>query len=169
MVQDVGLHVKLNIGLQRRKMQQEEGSFYQQIGLTIKEETKKSDTFGAEVCVVLKLGRFGQQIRNTWKVLKCGAGKRLAGPIVCGMKCCIETRSRGISCKNKKQEGRLNELVTSCVGTAVQNRLLEGGRVEGEEIEVRVRRGRRRKQLLDELKKARRCSKLREEALDRTV
>ena len=24
--------------------------------------------------MVLKLGRFGQQIRNTWKVLKCGAG-----------------------------------------------------------------------------------------------
>jgi len=23
--------------------------------------------------MVLKLGRFGQQIRNTWKVLKCGA------------------------------------------------------------------------------------------------
>jgi hypothetical protein len=22
--------------------------------------------------MVLKLGRFGQQIRNTWKVLKCG-------------------------------------------------------------------------------------------------
>ena len=25
--------------------------------------------------MVLKLGRFGQQIRNAWKVLKCGAGK----------------------------------------------------------------------------------------------
>jgi hypothetical protein len=25
--------------------------------------------------VVLKRGRFGQQIRNTWKVLKCGAGE----------------------------------------------------------------------------------------------
>jgi len=25
--------------------------------------------------MVLKLGRFGQQIRNTWKVLKCGAGE----------------------------------------------------------------------------------------------
>jgi hypothetical protein len=27
------------------------------------------------LCMVLKLGRFGQQIRNTWKVLKCGAGE----------------------------------------------------------------------------------------------
>jgi hypothetical protein len=35
--------------------------------------------------VLLKLGRFGQQIRNTWKVLKCGAGegwKRSVGPIM---------------------------------------------------------------------------------------
>jgi len=32
----------------------------------------------------LKLGHFGQQIRNTWKVLKCGAGegwRRSVGPI----------------------------------------------------------------------------------------
>jgi hypothetical protein len=27
------------------------------------------------ICMVLKLGRFGQQIRNTWRVLKCGAGE----------------------------------------------------------------------------------------------
>ena len=35
--------------------------------------------------MVLKLGRFGQQIRNTWKVLKCGAGegwRRSFGPIM---------------------------------------------------------------------------------------
>jgi len=34
---------------------------------------------------VLKLGRFGQQIRNTWKVSKCGAGEgwiRSVGPIM---------------------------------------------------------------------------------------
>jgi hypothetical protein len=33
----------------------------------------------------LKLGRFGQYIRNTWKVLKCGAGggrKRSVGLIM---------------------------------------------------------------------------------------
>jgi hypothetical protein len=29
------------------------------------------------VFMVLKLGCFGQQIRNTWKVLKCGAGEGL--------------------------------------------------------------------------------------------
>jgi hypothetical protein len=26
-------------------------------------------------CMVLKLGHFGQQIRNTWEVLKCDAGE----------------------------------------------------------------------------------------------
>ena len=34
---------------------------------------------------LLKLGRFGQQIRNTWKDLKCGAGegwRRSIGPIM---------------------------------------------------------------------------------------
>jgi hypothetical protein len=25
--------------------------------------------------MALKLGHFGEQIRNTWKVFKCGAGK----------------------------------------------------------------------------------------------
>jgi hypothetical protein len=41
--------------------------------------------FGALLCTVLKLGRFGQQIRNTWKVLKCGAGegwRKSVGPIM---------------------------------------------------------------------------------------
>jgi len=35
--------------------------------------------------MALKLGRFGQQIRNTWKVLKCGVGegwKKSAGLIM---------------------------------------------------------------------------------------
>jgi len=35
--------------------------------------------------MVLKLGLFGQQIRNTWKVWKCGAGegcRRPVGPIM---------------------------------------------------------------------------------------
>jgi len=35
--------------------------------------------------MVLKLGHFREQIRNTWKVLKCGAGegwRRSVGPIM---------------------------------------------------------------------------------------
>ena len=51
--------------------------------------------------MVLKLWRFGQQNRNNWKVLKCGAGegwRRSVGPIVWEMeKCYLESRSRGIS------------------------------------------------------------------------
>ena len=46
---------------------------------------KKLIKFGAWLCMGLKLGRFGQQIRNTWKVLKCGAGegwRRPVGPIM---------------------------------------------------------------------------------------
>jgi hypothetical protein len=51
---------------------------------------------------------------------------------------------RGISCREQKEGRMADELVTSCVGTVV------GGR-----IEVRVRRGRRSKQLLDDLNEAR--------------
>ena len=51
--------------------------------------------------MVLKLGRFGQQIRNTWKVSKCDAGegwRRSVGPIMWEMKkCYLESMSRGIS------------------------------------------------------------------------
>jgi hypothetical protein len=46
--------------------------------------TKNNATFGAQISTVLKLGHFGKYIRNTSKVLKCGAGEewRLVGPIV---------------------------------------------------------------------------------------
>ena len=64
---------------------------------------------------------FGQQMRNTWKVLKCGAGegwRRSVVPIMCEMKkCYLESMSRGIS--NMIQEnGRLTGLVRSYVETA---------------------------------------------------
>jgi len=45
--------------------------------------------------------QFGQQIGNTWKVLKCGAGeewRRSVGKIMSEMKkCYLESMSRGIS------------------------------------------------------------------------
>ena len=51
--------------------------------------------------MMLKLGRFGQQIRNIWKVLKCGAGdgwRRSVRPIMSEMKkCYLESMSIGIS------------------------------------------------------------------------
>jgi ribosomal protein S26 len=61
-------------------------------------------------------------------------------------KCYLESRSRGISYM-KYVNGRLTGLVTFCVETAFYDRLLkERG------IEVRERRGRRRRKLLDDLK-----------------
>ena len=58
--------------------------FQQQFGLKLKKESSKVATFVAQLCLVLKLGHCGKQIRNTWKVLKCGAGEgwRSVGPIV---------------------------------------------------------------------------------------
>jgi hypothetical protein len=61
------------------------------------------------------------QIRNTWKVLKCGAGegwRRSVGSIMWEMKKCYsELMSRGISYM-KYENGRLTGLVTSYVETA---------------------------------------------------
>jgi hypothetical protein len=36
------------------------------------------------IFMALKLGHFGKQIRNTWKVLKCGAaeGRRRSGGLI---------------------------------------------------------------------------------------
>jgi len=49
--------------------------------------TKKliTATFGAQLFMALQLGCCRKQIRNTWKVFKCGAGdgwKRSVAPIV---------------------------------------------------------------------------------------
>jgi hypothetical protein len=41
---------------------------YKHIGFKMEEETSKMLHLEH---MVLKLGHFGQQIRNTWKVLKC--------------------------------------------------------------------------------------------------
>jgi hypothetical protein len=58
-------------------------------------------------------------------------------------------------------------LVTSCVGTAFRKLVIEG-KIEGR-VEVMGRRGRRLKQLLDDLKEKTGYCKLKEEAVDRTV
>ena len=65
----------------------------------------------------------------------------------------------------QQNEGRTTVLVTSCVGTAFYNMLLkETYRKEGT-----VRRGRRRKQLPNDLKEKRSYRGLKEEALDRSL
>ena len=115
--------------------------------------------------MVLKLGRFGQQIRNTWKDLKCGAGegwRRSGGPIMWEMKkCYLQSISRGIS------KGKAN-----WIGHILRRNCILKQVIEGDikwEIEVIRRRGRRRKKLLDYLKNRRGYSYLKEEALDCTV
>ena len=57
--------------------------------------------------MVLKLGRFGQ-IRNTWKVLKCGVGegwKRSFGPIVREIK---KRQGEKYRTYSKKNEGSMD-------------------------------------------------------------
>ena len=41
------------------------------------QEFFRSVTFGAWLCMVLKLGRFGQQIRNTWKSFEMWCWRRM--------------------------------------------------------------------------------------------
>jgi len=67
----------------------------------------------------------------------------------------------------KYVNGRRTGLVTFCVDTAFYNGLLKE-RHKGK-IEVTGRQGRRRRELLDDLKKRRGYSQLKEEALDRTM
>jgi len=56
--------------------------------------------------MVLKFGCLGKQIRNTWKVLQCGAGegwRRSVGTVVSEMKTYyIKFRRRGMSYKQKE-------------------------------------------------------------------
>jgi hypothetical protein len=70
--------------------------------------------------MVLKGGYFGKQIKNTFEVVKCGAGEglgRSVGMIVCELKKTYkESRGRDISYKQCKK-GRLTGFVTSCIGT----------------------------------------------------
>jgi hypothetical protein len=109
--------------------------------------------------MVLKLGCFGQKIRNTWEVLKCGARvgwKRSVGLIMWELKYCLESRNRG-----PNWIGHI--LRRSCFLQRVIEGKIKGG------IEVTGRQGRRRKKLLDNLKKRRGYSHLKKQTLDRTM
>jgi hypothetical protein len=119
------------------------------------------------ICVVLKLGHFGKEIRNTGKVLKCCAGEgwRSVGPIC--EKWSTTKSQRGEEYPTNSKRRKANWIGTSCVGNCLLKYVIEG-KIEGR-LEVRRRRGRRRKQLLDDLKEKRGYWKLKEEALDRTV
>jgi hypothetical protein len=71
------------------------------LGLILKKKLVKYYIFGAYVFMVLKLGHLGKQIRNTWEVLKCGAGDECRtsfGLIMCEIKkYYIESMRTGLS------------------------------------------------------------------------
>jgi len=120
--------------------------------------------------MVLKRGRSGKQIRNAWKVLKCGAGegwRRSVGPIIC--------RNEEVLLRVNEQRNILHEIrkrKVNWIGHILRrNCLLQQvikGKIKGQ-IEVTRRRGRRSKKLLDDLHDKRGYCQLEEEALDRTV
>jgi hypothetical protein len=73
-----------------------------------------------------EIGGFGKEIRNTWKVFKCGTGKwrRSVVPTVRKLKkYCMASRRKAIFCI-QYNEGKVSKLVTSCVTNAFWNALL---------------------------------------------
>jgi hypothetical protein len=116
--------------------------------------------------MLLKPGHFGKLIRNTWKVLKCGAGEGW------------RRSARLIRVINEEVLKRANEerniLYTINRGNAnwicpifCRNCVLKHA-TENRRIKMTRRRG-RRKQLLDDLKITRGYQILKEEALDRLL
>ena len=66
--------IKSRIAMEKVAFNKKKTLFTSKLDLDLRKKLVKC-YFGAWLCMVLKLGRFGQQIRNTWKVLKCGAGE----------------------------------------------------------------------------------------------
>ena len=116
---------------------------------------------------MLKLGNFGKQIRNPWKVLKCGVGegwRRSVGPIVWEMKHhWVKDRNMLHAVQGRKANWIGHILRRNCLLEHVIEWKIEG------RIELTGRRGRRHKQLLDKIKVKRSYWELKEEVLDRTL
>ena len=114
----------------------------------------------------VKLWHIENWIRNTSKVFKCGLKKVGYDHLnVCRMKCYTETKSKGISYVQLKRKKvwighilRRNCLLKHAIEVKIEGRM-----------EVTGRRERRRKHLLDVLKKKRDYWKLKEEVLDRNL
>ena len=120
----------------------------------------------------LKLGRSGQQIRNAWKVLKCGAGegwRRSVGSWT------DHVRNEEVLLRVNEQRNILHEIrrrEANWIGHILRRNCLLQQVIEGKikgQIEVTRRRGRRCKKLQDDLKGSRGYCELKEEALDRTM
>jgi hypothetical protein len=119
--------------------------------------------------MVLKPGHFGKQIRNTWEVLRSGAGtgwRWWVGPIAWKTKNITYSKWWGqeYPTYSKKKANWIGHILR-------KNCLLQHvikGKIEGRAW-VPGRRGRRRKRLLDDLKEKGGYWKLKEEALCRIL
>ena len=111
--------------------------------------------------MVLKLGHFGQHIRNTWKVLKCGAGEGWRRSVGNEEVLLRVNEQRNILHEIRKRKANWigHILRRNCLLKQVLEKKIKG------EMEV----ARRRKKLLDDLKDRRGYSHLKEEALNRTI
>ena len=76
--------IKSNISVAKAAFNKKKNLFTNKLNLNLRKKLVKCYV-GAWLCMVLRLGRSGQQIRYAWKVLKCGAGegwRRSGGPIM---------------------------------------------------------------------------------------
>ena len=116
--------------------------------------------------MVLKLGRFGHQIRNTCKVLKCGAGEGWrwsVGPIMWEMKKCYLRVNWQRNILHEIRKRKANWIGHILRRNCLLKQVIEG-KIKGEKEVTR-----RRRKLLDDLKDRRGYSHLKEEVLDRTM
>ena len=117
--------------------------------------------------MVLILGHFGKQTRNTWEVLKCGAGelwgRSIELTVLRRKNYYIEVRNIVHTTKGRKANWIGHILRRNYVPKHVIEENIE------RKIKMAGRRGRRRKQLLYGLKENRGRWKLKEERSDRTV
>ena len=115
--------------------------------------------------MVLKLGRSGQQIRNAWKVLR--RMEKISWT--------DHVRNEEVLLRVNEQRNILHEIrkrKANWIGHILLRNCLVKHIIEGKikgQIEVRRRRGRRHKKLLDDLKDRRGYCRLKEEALHRTM
>jgi len=69
----------------KQKWKKKKTFFAWKLNLNLRTKLLKRYIFSTASFIVLKVGYFGKQVRNSWKVLKCGAGegrRRSVGPIV---------------------------------------------------------------------------------------
>ena len=77
--------IKSRIAIAKAAFNKKNTLFTNKLDLDLRKKVVKCYTWSMSFCMVLKLGFFGQQLRKTWKVLKCGAGegwRRSVGPIM---------------------------------------------------------------------------------------